>query len=84
MPRRLPADYRRSTVGFDSSEGLLMTSEVAELFGVTMRTVRKWAKEAMAAEISERRARVQVLRTPGGDWRFSKKWARQRLEDDRG
>lgn len=81
MPSRLAAHAPRN---FDASEGLLLTHEVAKLFGVGLPAVRRWAKEAVAAELSGQQPRVPVMRTPGGDWRFSARWVHEQLEPGRG
>jgi excisionase family DNA binding protein len=56
------------------SERLLRTSEVAELFSVSSRTVREWA----------RRGLLPTIRTPGGQHRFPERPVRELLHRVRG
>ncbi len=56
------------------SERLLRTSEVAELFSVSSRTVREWA----------RRGLLPTIRTPGGQHRFPERPVRELLQRVRG
>ena len=60
--------------GADWAEGLLRTSEVAELFSVSSRTVREWA----------RRGLLPTIRTPGGQHRFPERPVRELLHRVRG
>jgi excisionase family DNA binding protein len=55
-------------------ERLLRTSEVAELFSVSSRTVREWA----------RRGLLPTIRTPGGQHRFPERPVRELLQRVRG
>jgi excisionase family DNA binding protein len=55
-------------------ERLLRTSEVAELFSVSSRTVREWA----------RRGLLPTIRTPGGQHRFPERPVRELLHRVRG
>ena len=55
-------------------ERLLRTSEVAELFSVSSRTVREWA----------RRGLLPSIRTPGGQHRFPERPVRELLHRVRG
>lgn len=55
-------------------ERLLRTSEVAELFSVSSRTVREWA----------RRGLLPTIRTPGGQHRFPERSVRELLHRVRG
>jgi hypothetical protein len=80
MPMRLPDGLPMATAGFDSSEGLYTSSELADLLGAELGTVQRWARAAIVAEAAGRTPRIPVLRTPGGDWRFSARWAREWLE----
>jgi excisionase family DNA binding protein len=60
--------------GWDSSEGLLTSPEVAALYGVSVQTVSNWARHGT----------IPAIR-PGGEWRFSRKWVREdRLTKYRG
>jgi excisionase family DNA binding protein len=56
------------------AERLLRTSEVAELFSVSSRTVREWA----------RRGLLPTIRTPGGQHRFPERPVRELLHRVRG
>jgi excisionase family DNA binding protein len=56
------------------AEQLLRTSEVAELFSVSSRTVREWA----------RRGLLPTIRTPGGQHRFPERPVRELLHRVRG
>ncbi|HZD67435.1 MAG TPA: helix-turn-helix domain-containing protein [Actinomycetes bacterium] len=56
------------------SDRLLRTSEVAELFSVSSRTVREWA----------RRGLLPTIRTPGGQHRFPERPVRELLHRVRG
>jgi hypothetical protein len=76
---RMTDGLPRGTVGFDASEGLLTTVEVAACFAVDPKTVSRWARAAIVDEQAGRTPRVPVMRTPGGDWRFSAKWVREQL-----
>jgi excisionase family DNA binding protein len=67
--RRTPGRH-----GADWAEGLLRTSEVAELFSVSSRTVREWA----------RRGLLPTIRTPGGQHRFPERPVRELLQRLRG
>jgi excisionase family DNA binding protein len=58
----------------DWAERLLRTSEVAELFSVSSRTVREWA----------RRGLLPTIRTPGGQHRFPEHPVRELLHRVRG
>jgi hypothetical protein len=69
-----------ATDGFDASEGILTSMEVAQLFSVDLKTVQRWARAAIAAQAAGKHPKVPVMRTPGGDWRFSGSWARMALE----
>jgi excisionase family DNA binding protein len=51
------------------AERLLRTAEVAELFSVSSRTVREWA----------RRGLLPTIRTPGGQHRFPERPVRELL-----
>lgn len=84
MPMRIRGDEPMATDGFDASEGLLTSYELARLFGVEIKTVQRWASAAIAAQINGTAPKVPVMRTPGGDWRFSAKWARERQEQSHG
>jgi len=66
----------RSRVRHDGewAERLLRTSEVAELFSVSSRTVREWA----------RRGLLPTIRTPGGQHRFPERPVRELLHRVRG
>lgn len=44
----------------DLPERLLLTEEVATVFGVRMETITRWAKAG----------KLPAGRTPGGQWRF--------------
>jgi excisionase family DNA binding protein len=55
-------------------ERLLRTSEVAELFSVSSRTVREWA----------RRGLLPTIRTPGGQHRFPERPVHELLHRVRG
>jgi excisionase family DNA binding protein len=55
-------------------ERLLRTSEVAELFSVSSRTVREWA----------RRGLLPTIRTPGGQHRFPERPVQDLLHRVRG
>jgi excisionase family DNA binding protein len=57
-------------VDFDSSEGLLTAPEVARLYRVDTRTVDRWARNRLMPAIR-----------PGGDWRFSRKWVNDDLQN---
>jgi excisionase family DNA binding protein len=69
-------DRTRSRVRHDGewAERLLRTSEVAELFSVSSRTVREWA----------RRGLLPTIRTPGGQHRFPERSVRELLQRVRG
>ena len=56
------------------AERLLRTSEVADLFSVSSRTVREWA----------RRGLLPTIRTPGGQHRFPERPVRELLHRVRG
>lgn len=56
------------------ADRLLRTSEVAELFSVSSRTVREWA----------RRGLLPTIRTPGGQHRFPERPVRELLHRVRG
>jgi excisionase family DNA binding protein len=56
------------------AERLLRTSEVAQLFSVSSRTVREWA----------RRGLLPTIRTPGGQHRFPERPVRELLHRLRG
>ena len=68
---RTPARVRREG---QWPERLLRTSEVAELFSVSSRTVREWA----------RRGLLPTIRTPGGQHRFPERSVRELLHRVRG
>jgi excisionase family DNA binding protein len=51
-------------------EPLLRTSEVAELFQVSQRTVTAWARSG----------RIESIRMPGGHWRFPRRSVRAVLD----
>lgn len=59
--------HSSASPGFDASEGLLTAGEVAAVYRIDPATVRRWALAG----------RLPWLRTPGGDWRFSRKWLRE-------
>jgi excisionase family DNA binding protein len=63
-------DNLEASPGFDPSEGLLTAAEVAAALRVDTQTVWAWA----------RNRKIPYLRTPGGEWRFSAAWLRQRGE----
>jgi excisionase family DNA binding protein len=67
------ADSRGQDDG-EWAERLLRTSEVAELFSVSSRTVREWA----------RRGLLPTIRTPGGQHRFPERPVRELLHRVRG
>jgi excisionase family DNA binding protein len=67
--RRAPGRH-----GAELPERLLRTSEVAELFSVSSRTVREWA----------RRGLLPTIRTPGGQHRFPERPVRELLHRVRG
>lgn len=52
--------------GWDPSEGLLLPTEVAALYRVSVQTVCSWARNGL----------IPAIR-PGGEWRFSRKWVRE-------
>lgn len=62
-------DNSAASPDFDGSAGVLTSVEVARLFRVDLNTVQAWA----------RAGRMPWCRTPGGDWRFSKRWVYERL-----
>jgi excisionase family DNA binding protein len=72
-----PYDGRRRGPGRHRAawpERLLRTSEVAELFSVSSRTVREWA----------RRGLLPTIRTPGGQHRFPERPVQELLHRVRG
>lgn len=60
-------EHSSASPGFDASEGLLTAQEVAASYRTTPGTIRRWANLG----------RIPWMRTPGGDWRFSRKWLRE-------
>lgn len=56
--------------GFDNSQDLLRTADVAALFQVSTRTVSEWARQG----------RVPCMRTPGGQWRYPAEPIRRLVE----
>lgn len=73
-PRRNGQPRPRGRHGGEWTERLLRTSEVAELFSVSSRTVREWA----------RRGLLPTIRTPGGQHRFPERPVRELLHRVRG
>lgn len=63
-----PYGHTQATPDWDPSEGLLTAHEVADLCGVSVYVVWSWARNRA----------IPSLRLPGGDWRFSARWARER------
>lgn len=55
------------SVDWDPSEGLLIGAEVAALYHVSPQIVSSWA----------RNGKIPAIRTPGGDWRYSRRWVRE-------
>lgn len=53
--------------GWDPSEGLLRPEEAAALYGVDVQTIVIWALTR----------KLPAIRTPGGQWRFSRRWVRE-------
>lgn len=60
---------------FDPSEGLLTAAETAALMGVDHKTVLTWARNYEAQNDGPS---IPARRTPGGQWRFSRAWVRER------
>ena len=73
-PRRNGRTRSRGRHGGEWADRLLRTSEVAELFSVSSRTVREWA----------RRGLLPTIRTPGGQHRFPERPVRELLHRVRG
>jgi excisionase family DNA binding protein len=69
-----PYGHAGATPDFDASMGLLLTEEVAAAYSVDKLTVWRWA----------RNGQIPAMRTPGGDWRFSKAWLFETLGVDDG
>jgi excisionase family DNA binding protein len=74
LPRQNGRPRMRGGHGGEWAERLLRTSEVAELFSVSSRTVREWA----------RRGLLPTIRTPGGQHRFPERPVRELLHRVRG
>ena len=62
-----PEGYVSPPDGWDPSEGLLTTSEIAALYRVDIKTASRWA----------RTGRIPAIRIPGGHWRYSRRWVRE-------
>jgi hypothetical protein len=60
-------NHSAASPDFDGSEGLLLAREVAAVYRTAPTTVVRWALAG----------KLPWLRTPGGDWRFSRKWMRE-------
>ena len=73
-PRRNGRPRQQGRHDSEWVERLLRTSEVAELFSVSSRTVREWA----------RRGLLPTIRTPGGQHRFPERPVRELLHRVRG
>jgi excisionase family DNA binding protein len=73
-PRRNGRTRSRARHDREWADRLLRTSEVAELFSVSSRTVREWA----------RRGLLPTIRTPGGQHRFPERPVRELLHRVRG
>jgi hypothetical protein len=58
----------------DGSEGFLLVWEVAELYKVDRHTVITWARNWVA---ENGKTEIPAIRTPGGEWRISKKFVRE-------
>ena len=61
--------------GFDDSYGLMTSAELADALRVDIKTVQRWGRAAAAAVLNGGTPRLPVMRLPGGDYRFSRKWA---------
>jgi len=72
--RRLVRPRGRARRDGEWPERLLRSSEVAELFSVSSRTVREWA----------RRGLLPTIRTPGGQHRFPERPVQELLHRVRG
>jgi excisionase family DNA binding protein len=72
--RRNGRTRSRSRRDGEWAERLLRTSEVSEMFSVSSRTVREWA----------RRGLLPTIRTPGGQHRFPERPVQELLQRVRG
>lgn len=63
----MPYEHSSASPDFDGTEGLMTADELAVIYRRTPTTVRRWAADG----------KLPWLRTPGGDWRFSRKWMRE-------
>ncbi len=72
--RRIGRPRGRARYDGEWPERLLRSSEVAELFSVSSRTVREWA----------RRGLLPTIRTPGGQHRFPERPVQELLHRVRG
>lgn len=79
----LPAPRQRPV---DMSEGILLPTEVASIFRVTVKTTYEWARAYQADNPDVDHDQLAAFLTPGGQWRFSAKeaFARASKEDSHG